>query len=132
MSLEAAIYDLHTRLLPYRRTLLLLGAALYIAYAWPTVPWTTAWALAGIVWLVFLGLRLIGQRIVGDGDAVLFAAFAAILGPWYFSWALAATAVLSGIVWLRVRNRAVQIPYGPFIVLPGLVLLGLRAFSQPY
>lgn len=131
--LALACIDLDTRLLPDNLTLPLLWAGLLVNLQGTFVPLEQAvlGAAAGYLslWLVYHLFRwLTGKEGMGYGDFKLLAALGAWLG-WPMLLPIALLASLAGalagiaLILLRGHDRAVPIPFGPWLALAGAVSL---------
>lgn len=125
--------DLDTRLLPDNITLPLVWAGLLVNLHGVFVPIEEAvlGAVAGYLslWLIYHLFRwLTGKEGMGYGDFKLLAALGAWLG-WTMLLPIALMASLAGavvgitLVLLRGHDRAVPIPFGPWLALGGAVAL---------
>ena len=125
--------DLRTTLLPDQLTYPLLWIGLAVATVSLFVPPVQAivGALVGYLslWSVYMGFRLLtGKEGMGFGDFKLLAA----LGAWCGAWSILPIVLMSsfigaivGSLWigLRGRDRATQIPFGPYLAAAGWVQL---------
>jgi leader peptidase (prepilin peptidase) / N-methyltransferase len=132
--LVIAVIDARTRRIPNRLTypltpaLLVLLALAAVVHGQPG--WAGRAALAGLTACgLLLGLALVNPRGMGMGDVKL-AAFVGV-GLGYLGWVelvvgvfgafLLGGAVGAGLLAARVRTRADQIPFGPYLSLGALV-----------
>jgi leader peptidase (prepilin peptidase)/N-methyltransferase len=133
--------DLDTQLLPDSLTLPLLWLGLLVALVGGpaatsaslpvTLRASVLGAMGGYVslWSVYHLFRLItGKEGMGYGDFKLFAALGAWLGwqmllPIILVAAVVGAVVGIGLIVLRGRNRAMPIPFGPFLAAAGWLML---------
>lgn len=129
----AALIDWDTTLLPDSMTLPLLWAGLIAALLGWTIPLTTAvlGAVAGYgaLWSIFWVFKLLtGKEGMGYGDFKLLAALGAWLG-WQALLPIVLMASLLGAavgIAMKVRGglrQGLYVPFGPFLVGGGLVVL---------
>jgi len=129
--LMLAVIDLRTHLLPDVLTLPLLWGGLLFHAAYE--PWGLDMAVLGaalgyvVLWLPSAGAKwCIGQALMGQGDAKLFAALGAWLGlaalPGVFIVAALGFVVTSGALMVLGRlARGTALPFGPWLALGGIV-----------
>jgi len=135
--LAAAVIDLKTQLLPDVFTLPLLWLGLLLPIVLPehhvTLPDAVLGAAFGYLalWSVYWLFRLLtGKEGMGYGDFKLLAALGAWLG-WQMLplvillSALAGSVIGIAMILLRRHDRRTPIPYGPYLVIAGLVALYL-------
>ncbi|MEX0761040.1 MAG: prepilin peptidase [Dehalococcoidia bacterium] len=128
-----AFIDLETQFLPDRLVLPLLVVALAFSPFWPGREWWQGIAGAGVGYAVFYPLAWIGDRldrdIMGWGDVKLSAAMGAMLGIPFLLIGLYIGIIAGGFVGAIVYSarmfgfRRTLIPYGPYLVLGGIVAL---------
>lgn len=133
MLLAAAIIDLDTQLLPDSLTLPLLWLGLLANTRDLFAPLESAVLGAAfgylVLWLVFQTFRLLtGKEGMGYGDFKLVAALGAWLGwqqlPLVILLGSVAGALIGTLMLKRAAaDRATPIPFGPFLVLAGLVAM---------
>lgn len=131
MALTFIDYD--TQLLPDNITLPLLWIGLFLSLfsIFTNLQSAVIGALAGYVflWLVFHGFKLItGKEGMGYGDFKLFAALGAWLGYQQLPFIILTASVVGAITGITLilvfgRDKAVPIPFGPFLCAAGLVSL---------
>jgi leader peptidase (prepilin peptidase) / N-methyltransferase len=128
-----SVIDLRTQLLPDSLTLplLWLGLLLSLSGVFTTPAASIAGGAAGylILWSVYQLFRLAtGKEGMGFGDFKLLAA----LGAWFGWQALPALILMSSIagavvglslILFRGHDRAVPIPFGPYLAIAGWVVL---------
>ncbi len=127
-----AVIDFDEQLLPDQLTLPLLWLGLLTHLDNPdALHDAVIGAVAGYLslWLVFQLFRLLtGREGMGYGDFKLFALFGAWLG-WQMLPLVILLASLSGaligvaLILLRGRDRQIPIPFGPYLVMGGLIAL---------
>jgi len=134
LLLPAAVIDLRTTLLPDGLTLPLLWLGL-VAAATGVAPVTPADAILGaaagylILWGLYHVFRLLtGKEGMGYGDFKLLAALGAWVGwqglPVVIILASGVGAIVGlGMIALRGHDRAVPIPFGPFLAAGGWIAL---------
>ena len=128
-----AFIDLDTRLLPDNLTLPLAWAGLLVNLDGLLVPLPEAviGALAGYLalWMVYHLFKLLtGKEGMGFGDFKLLAALGAWLGwkmllPILLAASLSGAVVGIGLILFAGHDRAKPIPFGPWLVLGGLIAL---------
>jgi leader peptidase (prepilin peptidase)/N-methyltransferase len=136
------LIDLDTMLLPDELNYVLLWLGLGVAALGWTVPLSSAvWgAIAGYLslWTVYqVHHKLTGKVGMGHGDFKLLAA----LGAWFGAEYLLALILLSSVVgsvigggmllFGRLANRDVHIPFGPYIAGAGLLAMAVGPWRLP-
>jgi leader peptidase (prepilin peptidase)/N-methyltransferase len=149
LLIAMALIDLDTKYLPDDLTYPLLWGGLLVAAVGWNIPLQAAlWGVvAGYVplWLIAVGFaRIMGRQGMGGGDLKLLAA----LGAWFGWQAILPIILIASIAGLCVNlplkamaghDRWQQYPFGPFLVLGGLIvmfvgtgpLLALAGISLP-
>jgi leader peptidase (prepilin peptidase)/N-methyltransferase len=99
--------------------------------SWPFLPWLTGVMAGllvggGLIWLTrILGSLALGRLAMGLGDVPLMAAIGAVVGAAHavLAFFLAPFAALVWAIFLMIRRRPNVLPYGPWLVTAGIIVL---------
>lgn len=128
-----ALIDFDTQFLPDNLTLPLLWVGLLVNTQGVFCSLNEAVLGAaigyGLLWIVYWVFKLVtGKEGMGYGDFKLLAALGAWCGwtllPAIILFSSLAGAIIGiGLIWFRKHDRAIPIPFGPYLAIAGLVML---------